>query len=394
MKIPISAITINERQRLDLGDLSDLYTMADPRIGQICPIVCDRHGNLIDGRRRLAKAQQLGWTEIEVHTREGDDDDYAKQIMELYADIGRKDRTWQERCLSFLKLYTMNPGLTFRQLATIMNCAVGNVSEVRNIAYELERSKAQTTDEDKELWACPNIFQATKLLINRQAKTLENEMNRRKTLVATVESSVPSIFEPHSEVARDARELPNIPVTTIKLYFNGDDSYDCKVFIALFDLIEALPKTAGYIYCASYQQFNELLEFYRQRKAARMMAFPVIWNQLSGKEFPGFPVMLSHRYFAFAYGSNWKYSLDRPIQSVINEPLDADGRFPTGLVQVLLDSLCMEGEKVYCDSSLIVQVAETGRIPVWHEEDNEKLEKQKEQLKEFYRKTFPNCEFI
>src|SRR5580704_1778952 len=99
MKLPISTITINERQRIDLGNLSDLESMGDPRVGQILPIIVDKNNILCDGRRRIARALQLGWTEIEVFVRENEDDDYTKQLVELYADIGRKDRTWQERCL-------------------------------------------------------------------------------------------------------------------------------------------------------------------------------------------------------------------------------------------------------------------------------------------------------
>ncbi len=179
MQLPISSIIINERQRLDLGDLSDLNTMADSQVGQILPIVVDNANNLLDGRRRLAKATALGWTHIEVHVRQRDDNAYTKQLIELYADIGRKDRTWQERCLAFLKLHTMNPSLTCRQLATIMKCGVSHVGEVLNIARELYNTKSPATEEDKELWATSSVYDAAKLLILRQARVLEVEMNRR-----------------------------------------------------------------------------------------------------------------------------------------------------------------------------------------------------------------------
>ena len=73
MKLALKDIIIGERQRLDLGDLSDLESMAEEDVGQIAPIIVHKtlQGyELVDGRRRLAKASLIGWTHVEVIERD------------------------------------------------------------------------------------------------------------------------------------------------------------------------------------------------------------------------------------------------------------------------------------------------------------------------------------
>jgi ParB/RepB/Spo0J family partition protein len=107
MKLPIDQVRIGERQRLSIGDLSDLDSMEDPEVGLIQPIVVHKtlEGyELVAGRRRLAKATSLGWKEIEVLEKDTLTE-VQKNKMELFEDVGRTDRTWQDRCLSIAKIH-------------------------------------------------------------------------------------------------------------------------------------------------------------------------------------------------------------------------------------------------------------------------------------------------
>src|SRR6266513_1676766 len=64
--VKISEIIVGERLRKDYGDLDDLNTIGT--VGLIQPIVLDRNSSglhrLLAGGRRLAKLQELGYTEV------------------------------------------------------------------------------------------------------------------------------------------------------------------------------------------------------------------------------------------------------------------------------------------------------------------------------------------
>jgi N6-adenosine-specific RNA methylase IME4 len=62
----VSAITVGERHRKDMGDLAG-FAKGIEKIGLLHPIVVDTHGVLIAGERRLrACSEVLGWTEVPV----------------------------------------------------------------------------------------------------------------------------------------------------------------------------------------------------------------------------------------------------------------------------------------------------------------------------------------
>jgi len=183
MKIPISNIVIGERQRIDLGDLSDLSSMAEEDVKQICPIVLGPGNLLIDGRRRLAKAIELGWNEIEAVLKE-DITEVQKQKMEFLADVGRKDRTWQERCIAIAKIHNMmkreraleGETWTVRAMEAFSGIPRNTIQNHLTVAAGL-----LVEPRDEELWSCENMFTAFKLLsVERQLKVVQQEMERRR----------------------------------------------------------------------------------------------------------------------------------------------------------------------------------------------------------------------
>ncbi len=184
MKLKITDIIIGERQRIDLGDLSDLESMSDPSINQILPIVVHKTLNgyeLADGRRRLAKATALNWTEIECVEKENLSE-VQKQQMELFADIGRKDRTWQEKCIAIAKVYRImklqkaadGEAWSMRQMGLFTGMSKTPVIYMITVAEALTREP-----RDNEVWGCVGYVEAIKVLSERQYKEAGSELETR-----------------------------------------------------------------------------------------------------------------------------------------------------------------------------------------------------------------------
>src|SRR5215469_12190735 len=114
MKVNIKDIIIGERQRIDLGDIDEMAESMS-RLGQIHNIGLTPDMGLVWGRRRLAAAEKLGWTEIEAVIKEGLTY-HDEQVLELEEDLKRKDRTWQEKCLAVEKLQRLKR-MSGRELA-------------------------------------------------------------------------------------------------------------------------------------------------------------------------------------------------------------------------------------------------------------------------------------
>lgn len=172
MKIAIADIKIGPRQRIDLGDIPALAESMK-RLGQIHNIGINEHNILIWGRRRLAAATLLGWTDIECVQKSGITD-LDEQTLELEEDIKRKDRTWQEETVALAKLFALKSkqarekGTPFgvREMGDYIGYSKDLVSQyVFNVAVPL-----LAEPRDKELWEQPNFFGALTLLRNRQEK--------------------------------------------------------------------------------------------------------------------------------------------------------------------------------------------------------------------------------
>lgn len=91
---PIDRITVRERIRQDLGDLSTLKQSMTER-GLINPVTAKRDGTLLAGERRFCAAQELGWAEIEVRVW-GPTDSLEDLDIEAEENLCRKDLTLGE----------------------------------------------------------------------------------------------------------------------------------------------------------------------------------------------------------------------------------------------------------------------------------------------------------
>jgi ParB family transcriptional regulator, chromosome partitioning protein len=71
--MPVSAITVGERHRKDMGDLASLARSIRD-IGLLHPVVVSQDGLLLAGGRRLEACKMLGWQDIPVTIVEVNDD--------------------------------------------------------------------------------------------------------------------------------------------------------------------------------------------------------------------------------------------------------------------------------------------------------------------------------
>ena len=188
MKLPLNQIIIGERQRIDLGDLHDLDSMSDKDIGQIQPIVVHKTllgYELVDGRRRLAKATALQWPDIECYEKD-QLTEVQKQKMELLADIGRKDRSWQETCIAVTKVYNImrrekaadGEAWSIRQMARFTGYDKTPLSYMLRVAEVLTM-----IPRDEVIWSASNYTEAVKTLSDRAFAEAHVELERRRQAI-------------------------------------------------------------------------------------------------------------------------------------------------------------------------------------------------------------------
>ena len=182
MKIPIANIQIRERQRKDLGDISELADSLQ-RLGQIHNIGVTPDMRLIWGMRRLTAAKSLGWTEIEATVRDSLTPE-SEQETELEEDIKRKDRTWQEKCLAVAKLFRIKARAA-RAMGETWTCQMmasftgQSRATVQNYVYTLAEA-LDKTPRDEALWAAAGYTEALAILRDRAFNEAQAELERRR----------------------------------------------------------------------------------------------------------------------------------------------------------------------------------------------------------------------
>ena len=94
-RISLDAITIGDRHRKDMGDLTDLMRSIQ-RIGLLQPIVLDKNHKLIAGGRRIEAVRRLGLDSIPCRVIDGLDDAVAWLVAERDENTCRKPFTPSE----------------------------------------------------------------------------------------------------------------------------------------------------------------------------------------------------------------------------------------------------------------------------------------------------------
>lgn len=110
MLVPINSVVVpSDRQRKDLGDLTELEQSLRS-VGLLNPIIVQEQADdtflLIAGERRLTAARNLGWYEIEVRVWTTLSIS-GRQVLEFEENAKRKDLTWQEEVQAVAKYHEL-----------------------------------------------------------------------------------------------------------------------------------------------------------------------------------------------------------------------------------------------------------------------------------------------
>jgi ParB-like chromosome segregation protein Spo0J len=436
MKLPLSQIKIGVRQRLNFSpeELVDLDTMADPEVGLIQPVIVHKELDgyeLVAGRRRLAKAESLGWKEIDCIDK-GSITPSQKEKMELFEDIGRTGRDWQDVCLAITKIHWMMKqekaleGESWTIRATAL--ATGYSKSV--IHYYLQIAdclKAEPRDE--AMWACTGYNEAVKLLVSRANELTRQEQDRRRAIanqqqLLAVEGngedniqSIPSELDIFAEAKAEGEgpvlsedktpelgSLDGVPEETVVIIHGYNRSFEdvpLDDFLPHRSHLILVPSSPSQILSPAFQE-RLLLNVrpegfivvwgrpgFSDGWTIPEMTFPLVWNKIAlpGSRPPG-PYVATHEYgFVFSYEG---FKQDWPNQqgNVISAMPEEDGSLP---LAVLDFSLCgPPNMPVLCPvNAPVVEIATLGRIPIWYEQDKEKFEAKVKALTEHYERSIP-----
>lgn len=165
MKIKISEILIEDRQRTDFGNIEAL-AFGIKKVGQIAPIVVSENINesltahpskkyiLIAGERRIRACLFNGSIEIEAILWDNADE-LVRAELELEENINRKDLTWQEQVTAVEKLdlikrkihgdsqsgetYGSESAWDLQDTATSLGVSIGMASQDIQLAKDLRQ---------------------------------------------------------------------------------------------------------------------------------------------------------------------------------------------------------------------------------------------------------------
>lgn len=152
MQIPISKIRIENRSRVDFGSLQELADSIE-KIGQIQPISVEKRDDgtyrLLDGERRLRASILLEKDTIEATVVSKSLNELERKIIEVQANIVRKDFTWQEHVKATQELVklreefdkrkpTQKKGSTQQEVAEELGVSPQTISNDLTLAEGLE----------------------------------------------------------------------------------------------------------------------------------------------------------------------------------------------------------------------------------------------------------------
>jgi DNA modification methylase len=188
----ISEITVEDRLRVDMGDIDELCNSIR-EFGIIQPIVLARQGNkLVAGGRRFAALQRLGTNELE-HGKHFiwnyETDGLRLKAIELEENIRRKDLSWQEivngkaQLLKTMQLLHGAPsggrprvgtegGFGVAKLAAMLGESLGAVSQDLQVAEAITQFPALARAETKG-----NALTQLKILGAVASMTVSNKAN-------------------------------------------------------------------------------------------------------------------------------------------------------------------------------------------------------------------------
>lgn len=206
--IPINEIIVEDRQRIDYGDVQELADSIS-KYGLIQPIVLTQEKRLLAGGRRLAAHKLLGRETIDCVYRETLTQDEAF-VIELEENIRRKQMSWQEECLNISTIHYAKQKLSAadavswgqRETGAMLNESAASINFALKGAALLKAELDETgkPKPDARFWKCEHLSAALKLYARDQEDLLRAELARRSTQFLTQsESSLVDLVSTYSE---------------------------------------------------------------------------------------------------------------------------------------------------------------------------------------------------
>jgi ParB/RepB/Spo0J family partition protein len=435
MQIPIKDIIIGERQRLSLGDLTDLDSMSDPEVGLIQPIIVHKtlHGyELVAGRRRLAKATSLNWPTIEAVEKDTLTP-IQKNKMELFEDVGRTDRSWQDRCLSVAKLHRLmtkekkDVGEEWTTRHTSIATGFGSgAATVRRMLIVADLLRKEP--KDQEIWDAANFTEAHRIIIDRNEKEARAELERRRAVLNQPILQVTTSTKEWSDAADDGKgegekgsgpkvtltsPAPSSPTEPLKILIHGfplsfeDAKLGVHIHPKTYSCILAhnLPTKPEYIgklltllrpngFCTLW--YDHPTVFPSLFESNLTMPWRLIWNRITCEESSPWPFARNYSQGFVFRGSPMEDGTPiktEPLSSVISAVPEDDGTLPFAVVSSTLQATCPPNLAVLCPCNApVVAIAEEGRIPIFFEPDEARFNQKVQALKDFYLHNFPDAE--
>lgn len=169
LTLPLHEIKVENRQRLDYGDLSDLKDSI-AKYGLIQPVVINQDNRLLAGGRRLRAFEELGLLSIPVVYKNtlSEDENY---VLELEENIRRRDETWQEKCLHIATIHETKQRLKaqdmetwgLRQTGEMLGESLGSISIALQLASRL-RAELPLPLEQRRFFVCESYSAAIRLI--------------------------------------------------------------------------------------------------------------------------------------------------------------------------------------------------------------------------------------
>jgi ParB family chromosome partitioning protein len=153
MKVPITEISIRERVRKDIGDLSPLMESMQKH-GQLNPITITRDNELIAGHRRLLSARELGWSYIDALIVDRNSE-LEKLQLELEENVHRKDFSPEELLEGYRRLdKLLRPGIT-RRIGSFFMCIFERLffwrkRRNKQVAHTIKEAASEVYSEEED----------------------------------------------------------------------------------------------------------------------------------------------------------------------------------------------------------------------------------------------------
>ncbi len=223
--IPLSSLTIEDRSRLDPGDLTTLVKSIKEK-GIIQPLAVtpiEKGYRLLAGGRRAAACQAAGLTEVPVRVFDEQLSDLQVLEIELEENLLRKDLTFQESC--FLKEKIHNLKVELHSPAQTPGATPWTQQDTADLLEEspytisADLKLARYIRENPNVAKCKNKADAIRTMHRNEELRIQSYIAQRAEAQPQVETGVLSVVKNY--IVRDffeaARELPERSFDLIEL---------------------------------------------------------------------------------------------------------------------------------------------------------------------------------